>query len=195
MSLSQTEQSKRKDSRRSPRKTGQKSGKQSSSLKLSLERISSIDRNLLIQSFLENPPRDDDELHLFIHAVTGFRIPRLEMCHAHQAPFALIADLYFQRVTHSIGFANRGGGKTLAMAILDLCEQVLKPGIETIHFGAIQAQADACYRYFRQFIMSSPVLQDLVLAAIREAMRLADEAVGEKLGGLTGGMKIPGLNM
>jgi DNA-binding YbaB/EbfC family protein len=39
------------------------------------------------------------------------------------------------------------------------------------------------------------MLQDLVLAAIREAMRLADEAVGEKLGGLTGGMKIPGLNM
>ncbi len=37
--------------------------------------------------------------------------------------------------------------------------------------------------------------QDLVVAAIREAMRWTDEAVGEKLGGLTGGMKIPGLNM
>jgi DNA-binding YbaB/EbfC family protein len=39
------------------------------------------------------------------------------------------------------------------------------------------------------------MLQDLVLAAIREAMRKAEEAVGEKLGGLAGGMKIPGLNM
>jgi hypothetical protein len=74
----------------------------------------------------------------------------------------MIADLFFQRVTHSVGFANRCGGKTLCMAILDLCEQVLKTGVETIHFGAIQAQADAGYQYFRQFILSSPVFQDLI---------------------------------
>jgi DNA-binding YbaB/EbfC family protein len=37
------------------------------------------------------------------------------------------------------------------------------------------------------------MLQDLVLAAINEANRKVDEAVQEKVGGLTGGMKIPGL--
>jgi len=37
------------------------------------------------------------------------------------------------------------------------------------------------------------MLQDLVLAAINEAARRVDEAVKEKIGGLTGGMKIPGL--
>jgi DNA-binding YbaB/EbfC family protein len=37
------------------------------------------------------------------------------------------------------------------------------------------------------------MLQDLVLAAVNEAARKVDEAVQEKLGGLTGGMKIPGL--
>lgn len=37
------------------------------------------------------------------------------------------------------------------------------------------------------------MLQDLVLAAVNEASRKVDEAVQEKLGGLTGGMKIPGL--
>jgi DNA-binding YbaB/EbfC family protein len=37
------------------------------------------------------------------------------------------------------------------------------------------------------------MLQDLVLAAINEASRKVDEAVQEKVGGLTGGMKIPGL--
>jgi DNA-binding YbaB/EbfC family protein len=37
------------------------------------------------------------------------------------------------------------------------------------------------------------MLQDLILAAINEASRKVDEAVQEKLGGLTGGMKIPGL--
>ena len=37
------------------------------------------------------------------------------------------------------------------------------------------------------------MLQDLVVAAVNEANRKVDEAVQEKIGGLTGGMKIPGL--
>jgi DNA-binding YbaB/EbfC family protein len=37
------------------------------------------------------------------------------------------------------------------------------------------------------------MLQDLILAAINDASRKVDAAVQEKLGGLTGGMKIPGL--
>jgi DNA-binding protein YbaB len=36
------------------------------------------------------------------------------------------------------------------------------------------------------------MLQDLVLAAVNEAGRKVDEAVKEKVGGLTGGLKIPG---
>jgi DNA-binding YbaB/EbfC family protein len=38
-----------------------------------------------------------------------------------------------------------------------------------------------------------PMLQDLVLAAVNEAGRKVDEAVKEKVGGLTGGLKVPGL--
>lgn len=37
------------------------------------------------------------------------------------------------------------------------------------------------------------MLQDLVLAAVNEAARRVDEAIQQKIGGLTGGMKIPGL--
>ena len=37
------------------------------------------------------------------------------------------------------------------------------------------------------------MLQDLVLAALNEASRKVDEAIQEKVGGLTGGMNIPGL--
>jgi DNA-binding YbaB/EbfC family protein len=37
------------------------------------------------------------------------------------------------------------------------------------------------------------MLQDLVLAAVNEAARKVDEAVQEKVAGLTGGMKLPGL--
>ena len=37
------------------------------------------------------------------------------------------------------------------------------------------------------------MLQDLVTAAVNEGARKVDEAVQEKLGGLAGGLKIPGL--
>jgi DNA-binding YbaB/EbfC family protein len=37
------------------------------------------------------------------------------------------------------------------------------------------------------------MLQDLVLAAVNEAARKVDAAVQEKVGGLTSGLKIPGL--
>jgi len=37
------------------------------------------------------------------------------------------------------------------------------------------------------------MLQDLVLAAVNEASRKVDETIQQKVGGLAGGMKIPGL--
>jgi DNA-binding YbaB/EbfC family protein len=37
------------------------------------------------------------------------------------------------------------------------------------------------------------MLQDLVMAAVNDAARKVDEAVKQKLGGLTGGLKLPGL--
>lgn len=36
------------------------------------------------------------------------------------------------------------------------------------------------------------MLQDLVLAAVNEAGRKVDEAIQQKVGGLTGGLKLPG---
>jgi hypothetical protein len=37
------------------------------------------------------------------------------------------------------------------------------------------------------------MLQDLILAAVNDAHRKADEAMSEKMGGMMGGLKIPGL--
>jgi len=37
------------------------------------------------------------------------------------------------------------------------------------------------------------MLEDMVLAAVREAQAKAQEAAAKQLGGLTGGLKIPGL--
>ena len=37
------------------------------------------------------------------------------------------------------------------------------------------------------------MLQDLVVAAVNEANRKVDEQIQEKVGGLTGGLKLPGM--
>ena len=37
------------------------------------------------------------------------------------------------------------------------------------------------------------MLQDLILAALNDAYRKADEAMSKQMGGMMGGMKIPGL--
>jgi len=37
------------------------------------------------------------------------------------------------------------------------------------------------------------MLQDLIVAAVNEAARKVDETLSNQLGGMTGGMKIPGL--
>jgi DNA-binding YbaB/EbfC family protein len=38
------------------------------------------------------------------------------------------------------------------------------------------------------------MLQDLILAAINDAQRKADEALAQNMGGMMGGLKIPGLS-
>lgn len=38
-----------------------------------------------------------------------------------------------------------------------------------------------------------PMLQDLIVAAINDAHRKVDEAMKQKMGGLLGGLKLPGL--
>jgi DNA-binding YbaB/EbfC family protein len=38
-------------------------------------------------------------------------------------------------------------------------------------------------------------LQDLIVSAVNEAKRQVDELVKEKMGGLTGGLDLPGLNL
>lgn len=67
----------------------------------------------------ENHPErikiENDELYEFIDAAYGVAFPRKTITKNHRAPFDFIADLFFQRIKNAIGFANRNGGKALAL--------------------------------------------------------------------------------
>jgi hypothetical protein len=87
-------------------------------------------------------PQDDDELHLFVEAVWGYRIPRTRVCPNHQAPFEAFADAYFARTPVSIWEASRGfGGKSAMLAVLVLTEALtLACGITILGGSGAQSQ-------------------------------------------------------
>lgn len=98
----------------------------------------------------ESRPSDDRALHAWIQRITGHHIPRSAVCEEHDAPFEVIADVFFHRVTEALVLANRAGGKTESIAALHLANARWKPGHETSHIGAIQTQARRCYAYYRR---------------------------------------------
>jgi len=93
-------------------------------------------------------PETDDDLHEYVAAYMGYKIPKAAVCRGHVAPFTAIADLFFERETNAVLFASRGSGKTLNMAMLHCLNMVHKPMYEIASVGAIENQAMKCYEYF-----------------------------------------------
>ena len=114
----------------------------------------------ILQAYLEinergqfiSPPQDDDELHEFIRIALKVSIPRKVIEPGHRAPFEFMADMFFERVANALVFANRHGGKTFDIAILNLLDLIFKPGCEIASAGAVKDQAKKCYSYMKEFM-------------------------------------------
>lgn len=100
----------------------------------------------------ETGPEDDDELHDWLKFELGIDIPRVAVCEDHNAPFDLLADLYFERIEAALGVANRGGAKTFMVAVLHWLNSRFKPGCESCTFGAIEAQSFRAYAHLKGWI-------------------------------------------
>lgn len=111
-------------------------------------------------------PQTDDELHAWFVETLGVNMPRTSVCVNHVAPFQFIADLFFHRQSNALVLANRGGGKTQALAALHVANGFFKPGFTTTHFGAIQEQAKRAYVYFKNYTNKKPLS-----TAIKESLQ------------------------
>ncbi len=100
----------------------------------------------------EQGPQTDDELHDWIRFELGMNIPRVSVCPTHDPPFKFIADIYFERVNAVLAMGNRGGGKTMLVAILHWINSLFKPGCESCTFGATEAQSLRCYAHLKGWI-------------------------------------------
>lgn len=94
--------------------------------------------------------QDKHKLHLWIQATTGYHIPQVAICANHCAPFDFVADAIFGSFRQAIAYANRSGGKTQNVALIEAIETYRHAGLEAANVGAIQQQADRCYGYIKE---------------------------------------------
>ncbi|GAG86811.1 unnamed protein product, partial [marine sediment metagenome] len=59
--------------------------------------------------------------------------------------------MFFEMTRNSIVFANRTGGKTINVAILNHLDMMFKPGCDICSAGAVLEQSERCYTYFKTF--------------------------------------------
>lgn len=153
-------------------------------------------------SAMPKPPGiwDEEVLHWYLREFLGYNIPRTPVCTLHNpdkdkfdfqhcAPFDFIRDMFYERVRDSIVFANRTGGKTTNVAILNHLDMAFKRSCEVASAGAILDQASKVYRYFTQ-IHKHP---DLRLLFKKEPTKSVTEYTNDsRLEVVTGSVK--GLN-
>lgn len=94
---------------------------------------------------------NDAELHQWIVENLGVDIPRVACCPGHDAPFDLVADLFFNRVSSAILVANRGGGKTATASLWHFLNMRFVPQVECISVGAQDIQSKRAYAHFKKY--------------------------------------------
>jgi len=114
----------------------------------------------LRDTLLKDNINHKDILHFYIRVFLGFSIPRKKICRDHVAPFTFMCDMFFEKVRNAIAFANRTGGKTQNVAILNQLDMMFKPGCEIASAGSTQDQAARCYDYFLRFHMDNDYIAD-----------------------------------
>ena len=106
--------------------------------------------------------KDEEILWWYIWEFLGFKIPKIATCEKHNndhdkfdyphvAPFDYVKDMFFENVGDSIAFANRTGGKTSNVAILNHLDMLFKEDCEVASAGSTLDQAQKVYGYFTRF--------------------------------------------
>lgn len=100
-------------------------------------------RRRLFKHFIQHGIKTREELHFFIEEFMHIQIPTQAVCHDHVAPFELIAQMFFEETLTGFVFANRGGGKTQNVAILNFLDVAFK-GCGVSSAGATLDQSGKC---------------------------------------------------
>lgn len=129
-------------------------------------------RRAYFEHCVTNGIHTDEQLLDFNEVYLGMRLVnrRSPHCPHHDAPARFVTDQFFDRVNSCLGFANRLGGKTLEVGVLNVDDMLFKPGVEICSAGAVIAQGKKGYEYVFDGFKK---MQD-VLTAPGASVRVAD---------------------
>lgn len=119
------------------------------------------------------------------------QIPRYNICKDHQSPFDFVYDAFVGKYKTIIAKANRSGGKTTDFAILDILLSLANNGCEIATLGAIQAQAQRCYRYVQRFIDSNPLFSSRIKDSLMSRTEWDTTSIIEVLVATVSGVNSP----
>jgi hypothetical protein len=95
----------------------------------------------------------------------GYSMPDKPVCHSHNCTLDFLADAFFERYPNILVLANRTGGKTLAVAILNVLEAIFKPGCGIASLAGSKSQASKQYEYSQQAFINNKYLWDKFIAS------------------------------
>ena len=130
--------------------------------------ISDSDVLSLKRQLLFTPLKTEKELHSWIHAFLEIDLPNSTVDPASNSnPTNFIWTVYDKAVNQNdptfhkvLAYANRGGGKTLSAAILELL-MIFHGNRDVAHMAAIEQQAQYCMGYVKDFVYL-PIFRDFI---------------------------------
>ena len=117
----------------------------------------------------------------------GISIPHVAVCPGHQAPLDFAVAAYMEP-HNSVTLANRGGGKTQILGLLEGTELELKHA-EIGHVAATLGQADKLRSYVRKYI--DTLIPEIVIGDAARQVRLTTGGALEILAATLKGVNAP----
>lgn len=134
-------------------------------------------------------PITPQDLYLFLYLATGENTPHKAVCRDHQTPWDMMCKAFFNQSGSILGIGNRKGSKTRSVAKLILAELKFVDNVEIASVGAIEKQANKCYRYVDNFLKRA--CPDDVMKSLRSETRLLNGSSYEQLVGTVSGVNSP----
>jgi hypothetical protein len=100
-------------------------------------------------------PVSEDGLWDWITAFTGIRVARRPVCEGHQAPWQMVADLFFRRPRLALVLGSRGAGKSFLSALETHLVSRWDAGHGTRILGGSREQSSQVYQALREIVRAS----------------------------------------
>ena len=106
--------------------------------------------------YRQNGFQDQEALYKYIKNALGVHIPNATVCQGHCSPMDAIGDFFFQKTKSGFLWANRGGGKTKDIAILNQLDATFRKNCEIAHVAAEKFQSKQGLSYTKEMFKIAP---------------------------------------